>query len=124
MTKPDLGELASTLKMVIISQSQEEVVERIPVAGNTQPFGLLHGGANAFLVEDAGSRLAMLNAPSGTHAVGVDLSVTHIAPATSGSVTAYAKVLKRGSRIIVCEVSIFDDANRLTAIGRITCLLR
>ncbi len=68
---------------------------RLPVAGNRQPAGMLHGGANAVLVEQAASVLALLHAPEGKTAVGTELNVSQLRAATAGYVTARATTISR-----------------------------
>lgn len=121
MSEP-CGLLAESMRMKVVSANTDSVVVKMPVAGNAQPFGVLHGGANAALIEEAGSRLALLNAPSGRVAVGTELNVSHLAPAHTGYVTATAHITKLSSSSLVSSVEIRNDAGDITAIGRITCV--
>ncbi|USR78663.1 PaaI family thioesterase [Arcanobacterium pinnipediorum] len=116
------GELAARLGVELIEVSATEVVESIPTLGNIQPFGALHGGANAFLVEDSASRLALLNAPEGRIAVGTELNISQLAPNMTGSATARAYVIRTSRGSLVAGVEITDSDNQLTAIGRMTCV--
>ena len=100
----------------------EKVVGSIPVEGNTQPFGLLHGGASAVLVETLASMGAMAHGYRDNKvAVGVDLNVTHIRATTTGRVTGVATPLHLGRRTASYQVEITDDEGRRTAVGRLTC---
>ncbi len=100
----------------------ERVVGSIPVEGNTQPFGVLHGGASAVLVETLGSMGAVVHGiPTNQVAVGVDLNITHIRSATEGRVTGTATAIHLGRRVAIYQVEIVDDNGRRTAIGRLTC---
>ncbi|MEO7589399.1 MAG: PaaI family thioesterase [Arachnia sp.] len=100
----------------------ERVVGSIPVEGNTQPFGLLHGGASAVLLESLASMGAVAHGmPMNKVAVGVDLNITHIRSATRGRVTGVATALHLGRRTAIYAVEITDDEGRRTAIGRLTC---
>ncbi len=100
----------------------EKVVGSIPVEGNTQPFGLLHGGASAVLLETLASMGAVMHGmPTKQAAVGVDLNITHIRSATQGRVTGTATAVHLGRRLAIYEVEIVDDGGRRTAIGRLTC---
>jgi uncharacterized protein (TIGR00369 family) len=96
----------------------------MPVAGNTQPYGLLHGGANAVLVETAGSIGAALHAGEGFMVVGLDISCTHHRGAHEGMVTAVATPLSLGRTVTSYEVRITDDQARPLCTGRLTCLIR
>ena len=115
-----LGELGIRMGMEILRLDAAEVALRLPVQGNRQPVGLLHGGANAVLVEHAASVLALLNAPEGKTAVGTELNVSQLKAATSGHVTARATVISQARSSICSSVEIRDDDGVLTAIGRMT----
>lgn len=103
--------------------SPEKVVGSIPVEGNTQPFGLLHGGASAALIETLGSMGAVSHGYPEKVAVGVDLNITHVRSARSGRVTGIATAIHLGGRVVVYQVDIRDDQDRLISTGRITCQL-
>ncbi|QRV01400.1 PaaI family thioesterase [Arcanobacterium phocisimile] len=116
------GELAAHLGVKLITVSETEVVESIPTRGNVQPFGVLHGGANAFLVEDAASRLALLNAPEGRIAVGTELNISQLAPNMTDAAIARAETIRASSSSLVASVEITDSNGVLTALGRMTCV--
>jgi uncharacterized protein (TIGR00369 family) len=118
------GTLAHRMGITIVSASAAEVVATMPVAGNTQPYGLLHGGASAALAETLGSVGAMLHAGPGRYAVGVDLNATHHRSATSGLVTGVATAVFRGRTAATYEVAITDDQGRRITSCRLTCMLR
>lgn len=99
------------------------VSARMPVAGNTQPYGLLHGGASAVLVETVGSIASALAAP-GTLPVGIEVSVTHHRSARAGHVTARGELVHQGKTLASWLVPVLDDEGRRIATGRLTCLLR
>ncbi|MBB3053486.1 uncharacterized protein (TIGR00369 family) [Prauserella isguenensis] len=104
--------------------SPERVTATMPVEGNLQPYGLLHGGANAVLAEALGSTVAVLNAGEGRIAVGVDLNCTHHRAVTSGTVTAVATPVHVGRSAVTAEVVITDDAGRRSCTARLTCMVR
>jgi uncharacterized protein (TIGR00369 family) len=118
------GTLIERLGIEIVSVTPDTVVATMPVLGNTQPYGLLHGGASAALAETVGSLGAMAHAGEGRIAVGVDLSVTHHRAVTDGTVTAVAKALHRGGTIATYSVSIMDPQDQLVATARLTCLVK
>ena len=97
---------------------------RIPVVGNTQPFGLLHGGASAVLAESVGSVLANLNAGPGRFAVGIELSCTHHRSARDGWVTAIATPLSVGRTLVTTQIAVTDEEDRPVCTARLTCFLR
>ncbi|MDH6454526.1 1,4-dihydroxy-2-naphthoyl-CoA hydrolase [Streptomyces sp. SAI-126] len=116
-------QLATRMGIEIVSWDPDRLVGTMPVDGNQQPFGWLHGGANAVLVETLGSVAAGLHvAPRGTVA-GLELSCTHHRAARSGLVTGVCTPLQRGDRVASYQVSITDDQGRLTCTARLTCLV-
>ncbi len=116
--------LHERLGIEVTEASAERVVATMPVTGNTQPAGLLHGGATAALAEGVASIGAGLHAGPDRTALGVDLSVTHHRGVRDGRVTAVARPLHRGSTIATYEVAVTDDAGRRLATARLTCVLR
>lgn len=123
---PDLPDvpLHRRLGIVVSEASAERVVASMPVAGNTQPAGLLHGGASAALAEGAASLAATLHAGPGRAALGVELSITHHRAVREGTVTATATPLHRGRTVATYEVAITERTGARIATARLTCLLR
>ena len=117
-------QLDAKLGIRLVDRDPERLVATMPVAGNRQPYGLLHGGANAVLVESLGSISAAMNAPDGRMPVGLELSCTHHRAATDGMVTGVATPLHVGHSTATVEVVISDDQGRRTCTGRLTCVLR
>ena len=120
----DDEQLPARMGLEIVSMSLEEVVGRLPVVGNRQPFGLLHGGANAVLAETLGSTLSALHALPERFPVGLELSCTHHGAATSGWVTGVARPLHVGRSTSTSEIVITDERGRRTCTARLTCLHR
>jgi uncharacterized protein (TIGR00369 family) len=119
-----VGELAETMGIEITEASPERLVGRMPVAGNRQPYGLLHGGASVVLAETLGSVAAALHGGPEKAPVGIEISATHHRSATSGHVTGTATAISLGRTLATYEVVIVDDEGRRTCTARITCLLR
>lgn len=119
-----LGVLAERLGIVLVEASADRVVMTMPVEGNTQPFGLLHGGASAVLVETAGSIGASLHAGPGSMVVGLDINCTHHRAARSGLVTAVGVPISLGRTVTSYEVRVTDEDGRPVCTGRLTCLVR
>ncbi|MFY9263011.1 MAG: PaaI family thioesterase [Actinomycetaceae bacterium] len=116
------AELAAKMGVVVTAVATDCVVEEIPTATNIQPFGLLHGGANAFLVEDAGSRLAIVNCPENKLTVGTELNISHLAPNRTRLARATARPIRISQSSAVVNVDIHDENGVLTATGRLTCV--
>ena len=90
------GPLDDKLGIRIVDFRPHRLVATMPVDGNQQPFGLLHGGATCALVESVGSWAAAINAGPGTKAVGVELNASYLRAATSGTVTAVCTPARTG----------------------------
>jgi len=119
----ELGELDVKMGVRILEQSAERVVATMPVEGNRQSFGLLHGGASVAFAEALGSWAAVIHAGPGRSAVGVDINATHHRAARSGLVTGVATAIRLGRTIASHEIVITDeDGNRLCT-ARITNLI-
>ena len=116
--------LAARMGIEVIEASAERVVGRMPVDGNTQPYGLLHGGASCVLAESLGSTGASLHAGPGRIAMGVEINATHHRPAAEGHVTGVATRLHGGRTLAAYEIVITDDAGRRVCTSRLTCMLR
>ncbi len=118
------GALAERMGIEMVELRADRVVARMPVAGNTQPLGLLHGGASAALAETVGSFAATLYAGPGRAAVGIELSCTHHRPIRDGWVQATATPLSRGRSVATYAIAITDEHGRAISSARLTCLLR
>lgn len=116
--------LAARMGITITAASAERVVGTMPVAGNTQPYGLLHGGASCVLAETLGSTGAALHAGRDMIVVGIEISATHHRAASSGTVTAVATRAHAGRTLATYEVVISDERNRRICTARLTCLIR
>ncbi|WP_327372378.1 PaaI family thioesterase [Thermomonospora echinospora] len=108
----------------MLEASPERVVGRMPVKGNTQPFGLLHGGASCVLAETLGSTGAFLHAGTDRIAVGVEINATHHRSATEGHVTGVATRVHGGRTLATYDIVITDDQDRRVCTARLTCMLR
>lgn len=118
------GYLGARMGVQILEVSAERVVGTMPVEGNTQPYGLLHGGASAVLAETLGSIGAMLHGGSSKIAVGVDLNCTHHRGVRSGLVTGVATPVHRGRSSATYEIVITDEADKRVCSARLTCMLK
>ncbi|MEU6170743.1 hotdog fold thioesterase [Streptantibioticus parmotrematis] len=118
------GHLGERMGVKVTEASAERVVGTMPVEGNTQPYGLLHGGASAVLAETLGSVGAMLHGGPHKVAVGVDLNCTHHRGLRSGLVTGVATPVHRGRSSATYEIVISDEQDRRVCSARLTCMLR
>ncbi|WP_017604452.1 PaaI family thioesterase [Nocardiopsis alkaliphila] len=117
--------LGKTMGIEITEVSTERVVGRMPVEGNRQPFGLLHGGASCVLAESLGSIGSTLHAQAfGRIAVGIEINATHHRSATEGHVTGVATPVHLGRTLATWDITITDDAGKKVCTSRLTCMLR
>jgi uncharacterized protein (TIGR00369 family) len=118
------GTLGERMGIVITSASRERVTGTMPVEGNTQPYGLLHGGASCVLAESLASLGAALHGWPDRIAVGVDINATHHRAVRSGVVTGTATPLHQGRTVATWAVTITDEEGRLVCSARLTCALK
>jgi len=117
------GALDKKMGIEIVEASPQRLVATMPVEGNTQPLGLLHGGANVVLAESLGSIGTQLHAGPHRRIVGVDINATHHKSATSGIVTGVATAITLGKTLCCYNVEITNDKGEKTCTARITCLI-
>ncbi len=124
-TSIDEAGLTRRMGVELIEVSAERIVGTMPVEGNTQPYGLLHGGASCVLAETLGSVGSALHGASmGKIAVGIEINATHHRAAGSGIVTGVATPVHLGGTLVTYAVVITDDQDRKVCTARLTCLLR
>ena len=117
------GALDKKMGIEITEASPQRLVGRMPVEGNTQPFGLLHGGANVVLAESLGSVGTHLHAGPSRRIVGIEISASHHKSATEGYVTAVATAVTLGKTLCTYNVEITNDKGEKTCTARIPCLI-
>jgi uncharacterized protein (TIGR00369 family) len=116
--------LAARMGIKMTEASAERVVGTMPVSGNTQPYGLLHGGASCVLAETLGSTAAALHAGPGKFVVGIEINATHHRGAAAGFVTGVATRLHAGKTLATYDVVITDEQGRRVCTSRLSCLIR
>jgi len=118
------GELTRKMGIELLEISAEHSVARMPVAGNRQVMGLLHGGAHVVLGESLGSISSAIHAGPGRIAVGIEINATHSRSATDGHVIATCEAISLGRTLATHEIVVRDEAgNRLSTV-RMTNMLR
>jgi 1,4-dihydroxy-2-naphthoyl-CoA hydrolase len=115
-----VGALAEKMGIEILEMSAERAVGRMPVDGNTQPVGILHGGAHVVLAETLGSVAANVHAGAGRLAMGIELNASHSRSATTGWVTGTCTAVHLGRTLATHQVVMTDDDGRLLSTVRIT----
>jgi 1,4-dihydroxy-2-naphthoyl-CoA hydrolase len=122
--KRGIGELAEKMGIELLELSAERAVATMPVAGNTQPRGLLHGGAYLVLGETLGSMAANVWAGDGSYAVGIEISASHSKSAVAGVVTGVATAISLGKTLTVHEIIVTNEKGERCSTVRITNLVR
>ena len=118
-----MGGLNEKLGVELVEVTPERIVATMPVEGNTQPYGLLHGGASIALAESLGSIGSAIHAHPDRVAVGVDINATHHRSATSGVVTGTATPAHLGRTSATWEIVVTDERGKRLCTSRITCAL-
>jgi 1,4-dihydroxy-2-naphthoyl-CoA hydrolase len=118
------GTLMELMGIVLTEAAPERIVATMPVKGNVQPYGLLHGGASCVLAETLGSIGSALHASAFDKvAVGVDINATHHRAVREGVVTAVATPIYLGRTTTSYEIVITDERDKRVCTARITCQL-
>jgi 1,4-dihydroxy-2-naphthoyl-CoA hydrolase len=116
--------LVARMGITIVEASAERAVATMPVAGNTQPYGVLHGGASCVLAETLGSVAAALHAGPKRTTVGIEINATHHLSVSTGLVTAVATQVHGGRTLTTYDIAITDERGRRVCTARLTCMLR
>lgn len=108
--------------IVITELTDDCLVGTMPAdARNQQPFGILHGGANCVLAETLGSIAANLTCnPKTHHAVGLNITTSHIKAVRNGLVRGEAKPEHIGKRTQVWVIKTYNGSNQLTSTTNLT----
>ncbi len=121
--RSNMGALSERMGIELVEASAERVVATMPVEGNTQPYGLLHGGASVVLAETLGSVGSAIHGHPDRISVGVDINATHHRAARSGTVTGVATPIHLGRTMTTYEVVVADEDGKRVCTARITCTL-
>jgi len=116
--------LAARMGIRITEASAERVVGTMPVEGNTQPYGVLHGGASCVLAETLGSTGAAVHAGPDRFTVGIEINATHHRSASAGQLTGVATKAHAGRTLATYDIVITDDRGQRVCTARLSCLFR
>jgi 1,4-dihydroxy-2-naphthoyl-CoA hydrolase len=117
------GALAKKMGIEFLELSASHSVATMPVEGNTQVVGLLHGGAHVVLAESLGSVSSAIHAGPGRYAVGIEINASHSRSVTSGVVTATCTALSLGRTLATHEIVMRDEAGKRLSTVRMTNML-
>lgn len=118
------GTLMERLGIEWLDIGTSRVVARMPVEGNTQVYGQLHGGATAALCESVGSFGTAVVIGLDKRVVGIDITVHHLRGVRDGHITATGVPLRVGRSVAVWDMRVEDDDGRLVAVGRLSVAIR
>ncbi|MDQ6874437.1 MAG: hotdog fold thioesterase [Actinomycetota bacterium] len=118
------GQLTDRMGVALTEIEPGRLVGTMPVEGNRQPYGLLHGGASCVLAETLGSIAGAIHAGPTRMAVGIDLNATHHRAARDGLVTGVCTPLHEGGTLASYQIVLSDDAGRRLCTARLTCAIR
>jgi len=118
------GALTLTMGIEFLELSAERSVATMPVEGNTQVIGLLHGGAHVVLGESLGSISSAIHAGPGRYAVGIEINASHSRSITEGLVTGTCTALVLGRTLCTHEIVMTDESGRRLSTVRMTNMLR
>ena len=118
------GPLWDKMDIQLHELSPEYAVASMPVEGNTQSVGILHGGAYVVIAEGLGSIAANMHAGEGRVAVGIEVSATHTGSISSGYVTATCGALHLGRTLTTHEIVCTDENGRRLSTIRLTNFIR
>ena len=118
------GDLTRKMGIEFSELGAERSVGRMPVAGNTQVIGLLHGGAHVVLGESLGSISSAIHAGAGRYAVGIEINASHSRSVIEGWVVGTCTALVLGRTLATHEIVIRDEEGRRLSTVRMTNMLR
>jgi uncharacterized protein (TIGR00369 family) len=108
----------------LLQLGAELSLARMPVEGNRQVVGLLHGGAHVVLAESLGSLSSAVHAGPDKIAVGIEINATHSRSVTEGWVEATCEALVLGKTLTTHQITVRDEeGNRLSTV-RMTNIIR
>ena len=117
------GSLTKKMGIEFVELGAARSVARMPVEGNTQVVGLLHGGAHVVLGESLGSLSSAIHAGPGRYAVGIEINATHSRSITEGWVTGTCTAISLGRTLATHEIVMTDESGRRLSTVRMTNML-
>ena len=119
-----LGALAEKMGIELLELSAEKAIAKMPVDGNTQPLGVLHGGAHVVLAETLGSIAANVWAFPEKVAVGIEVNASHSRSVSTGFVTGTCTAINLGKTLTLHEISVTDETGKILSTVRITNFIK
>jgi len=125
LNRANLNTINDLIGLKFTAIGKDFMQAELPVDKRTrQPYGLLHGGASATLLETLGSVASYLLVESkAQHAVGIEINANHVRGVGSGKVIGTVRALHIGHTTHVWEVRIHNDKQQLVSVGRLTTMI-
>jgi acyl-CoA thioesterase len=102
--------------MELVELARGEAIIRLDMRDELrQPYGLLHGGATASLIDTATAFAVLGNLGEGEMASTVDLTIQYLRPHTEGAITCTAKVTRAGKRLIFVSAEVVNEQGKPVA---------
>lgn len=117
-------QLIDRMGICLTEITYDQVVGTMPVAGNRQPYGLLHGGALCALADTLGGVAAALHAFPDGRILGVDLDITYHRSVRRGSVRGICTPLHEARTLASYQVVLLNDGGLRVGTARVTCAVR
>lgn len=118
-----ISPLAAKMGIVFREMTVQRMVATMPVAGNEQNAGLLHGGAHLVLAETLGSIAAVLHVGGLKPVVGIEISATHHRGLTEGIVTGTCTPIHLGGTLTTHEIVMTGQDGRRLSTAKITNMI-
>ncbi len=101
------------------------VFEIRPAEYHLNPFGAVHGGVTAGVLDAATGCAVHSTLPTGVGYTSVEIKVNYIRPImrASGPVRCEGKIVHAGTRLAIAEGRITDGDGKLYAFGVSTCMV-
>lgn len=87
-----------------------------------QPFGIVHGGVLATLIDTATFWAAFLRLPADDGLVNIDLKLNYLEPVSSGMLTATGRCIRAGRWLSYAEANVTEADGKLVAHGTSTLM--
>lgn len=124
LSRYGVGALVVKMGIKFVELGAQRSVATMPVEGNTQVAGILHGGAHVVLAETLGSFAAAMHAGPGRHVVGIEVGATHHRSVAEGTVTGTCTAIHLGGTLTTHEIVMTDERGRRLSTARITNMIR
>ncbi|OJX63336.1 MAG: thioesterase [Micrococcales bacterium 73-13] len=118
------GPLVARMGIELLEVSAARSLARMPVEGNTQTVGILHGGAHLVLGETLGSLSSAVHGGPTKVPVGIEIGASHSRSVDAGWVTATCIAISLGRTLCTHEIAIDDEQGRRLSTVRMTNYLK